>query len=314
MNEESRPKAAHQTPAKASIGKVTPARRYSVEDTLTQAEATSLDVCEQTIDRGVNAFIEVGAALLRIRDCRLYRTTYATFTDYCSERFPQLSRSSVYRAMGTAQVVEIVSPIGDVPNEAQARELAPLRDQPDAMREAWSATVADTGGKPTAAALREQAGRHKPPSVKVAGIRDYFSSDTEAADVLGMADASEEDFERALQQARAEDDLSRDNVAAKVRRRRPLPDAWWHAVYELEKAAERLERLSRDDRMPANRDAIVTRTAGSLAQISETLRQVQRRAQGRVCAYCGKELSRHGCPCTCPESRPAAPSIRDGAR
>ncbi|MGI8869470.1 MAG: hypothetical protein ACR2F6_11625 [Mycobacteriales bacterium] len=95
-------------------------------DSLTQPEATALDECEQTIDRGIKSFIEVGQALVRIRDQRLYRTTCASFTDYVKARFPRLSRSSIYRAIDTATVVEIVSPIGDVPNEAQARELAPI--------------------------------------------------------------------------------------------------------------------------------------------------------------------------------------------
>ena len=38
---------------------------------------------ELVIERGLKTFVEVGAALLGIRDGRLYRETHATFEDYC---------------------------------------------------------------------------------------------------------------------------------------------------------------------------------------------------------------------------------------
>lgn len=39
-------------------------------------------------------------------------------------------------------------------------------------------------------------------------------------------------------------------------RRRPLPDVYQDAFWELQKAVERLERLHRDDRFPANRHGL----------------------------------------------------------
>jgi hypothetical protein len=36
-----------------------------------------------------------------------------------------------------------------------------------------------------------------------------------------------------------------------ARRRRPLPEAWFDAAYDLRKAAERIDRLMADDRFPA---------------------------------------------------------------
>jgi hypothetical protein len=38
------------------------------------------------IDGGIKTFIEVGSALLEIRDDRLYRESYGTFDDYCRVR------------------------------------------------------------------------------------------------------------------------------------------------------------------------------------------------------------------------------------
>ena len=55
-------------------------------------------------------------------------------------------------------MVDILSPIGELPlpaNEAQARELAPLVDDPDAVRAVWAETVQDGDGRITARMVRE---------------------------------------------------------------------------------------------------------------------------------------------------------------
>lgn len=115
-----------------------------------------LAACEQIIDRGLTTFIEVGQALLRIRDERLYRDGHDTFEDYCRERW-SMSRKRAYDFVAAAEVTAELSPIGDTqpPNEAVARELAPLRDEPDMLREAWTETVERHGPAPTAAQTRE---------------------------------------------------------------------------------------------------------------------------------------------------------------
>ncbi|MGI8680849.1 MAG: hypothetical protein ACR2JO_01685 [Mycobacteriales bacterium] len=61
-----------------STGDAPPAVRPSA---LTQGEASTLDRCEQTIDKGITSFVEVGTALLQIREDRLYRTTYRLTAD-----------------------------------------------------------------------------------------------------------------------------------------------------------------------------------------------------------------------------------------
>lgn len=114
-------------------------------------DASDLAACEQIIERGLKTFIEVGQALLTIRDRRLYRSTHDTFEDYCRERW-RLGRSHAHRMI---QAAEVASPIGDAglplpANEAQARELAPLRDQPELMTRAWRQAIDASGGKPTA--------------------------------------------------------------------------------------------------------------------------------------------------------------------
>lgn len=94
------------------------------------------------IERGLTTFVEVGAALLRIREERLYRATHGSFEDYCRERWGW-GRAHAYRLMDAAAVVQDLSPIGDTPlprNEAQARELARLPD-PESRRLVWHVLI-----------------------------------------------------------------------------------------------------------------------------------------------------------------------------
>lgn len=57
------------------------------EYALTHDEQCELKQCEETIERGLHTFHEVGAALLVVRDKRLYRKSHRTFEEYCRERW-----------------------------------------------------------------------------------------------------------------------------------------------------------------------------------------------------------------------------------
>ena len=100
---------------------------------LPSIERDRLAELEQTIERGLQTFVEVGQALAEIRDGRLYRATHDTFESYLSGRW-NISRSRGYRLIDASAVVDALSPFGDIPaNEAQARELVPLlRDEGEA--------------------------------------------------------------------------------------------------------------------------------------------------------------------------------------
>lgn len=97
---------------------------------LSDAAARELARHEAAIERGLKTYIEVGTALLEIRDKRLYRETHDRFEDYLKQRW-NLGRSHAYRQIDAAQVAQKVratSPFGDVPRtEAQARELARIK-------------------------------------------------------------------------------------------------------------------------------------------------------------------------------------------
>jgi len=58
------------------------------------------------------------------------------------------------------------------------------------------------------------------------------------------------------------------------RNRRPLPDAFWTTVYDLDKKAAALERLTEDDRFPRNREVVGRRSYHDLRRTVESLQRV----------------------------------------
>ncbi|MBA2558446.1 MAG: hypothetical protein H0V07_00900 [Propionibacteriales bacterium] len=128
---------------------------------LDEDEADHLATHEATIRAGLDTFVEVGAALLAIRDRRLYRTTHGTFEDYCRDRWT-MDRTYAHRVMQSAEVVGMLPTGNTVPvNEAQARPLTRLRDDPDSVRSAWGRAHrrAAEEFRPVTAAVVEQAVR-----------------------------------------------------------------------------------------------------------------------------------------------------------
>ncbi|HEX5591996.1 MAG TPA: DNA N-6-adenine-methyltransferase [Solirubrobacterales bacterium] len=123
------------------------------------AVATSrLAELEETIGRGLETFVEVGEALREIRDGGLYLEKYLSFEDYCEQRW-QMKRRRAYELMEASTVAEQVSEFSHTApaNEAQAKQLAPLREQPEEMVAAWEEASAD--GEPTAAKVKEAVAR-----------------------------------------------------------------------------------------------------------------------------------------------------------
>lgn len=117
---------------------------------LTVGESTELAALEIKIAAGLQTFVEVGAALMEIRDKRLYRAEFGTFEEYCQERWG-MKRAHAYRLIESAGVIANLSPIGDIPKtESQARPLTRL--EPQQQRDAWQQAVETApAGKVTAA-------------------------------------------------------------------------------------------------------------------------------------------------------------------
>lgn len=120
---------------------------------LSTVEHSRLAELESTIARGLQTFVDVGTALLEIRDGRLYRQEYGTFEGYCQDKWG-FSRSRAHRLIDAAEVANNLLPIGNIPqNEAQARPLTAL--PPAEQAAAWQRAVETApAGKITAAHVR----------------------------------------------------------------------------------------------------------------------------------------------------------------
>ncbi len=128
-------------------------------DIITLDERSRLFQLEETIRQGLNTFVDVGNALLEIRDKRLYRQEYSTFEEYCNKQW-NMKQSRAYQFMDSAKVVGILQSSTIVEllptNEAQARPLASL--EPAEQIEAWKRAITSTPeGKITAAVVLKAA-------------------------------------------------------------------------------------------------------------------------------------------------------------
>ncbi len=126
----------------------------SAAPSLTFAEKERLRTLEIKIADGLQTFVEVGNALLEVRDNTLYRDTFTTFEAYCRERWG-MSRFYAHRLMGAATIAQNLLPIGNMPDaESQVRPLAGL--PPEQQREAWAVAVESApAGRPTARQVQE---------------------------------------------------------------------------------------------------------------------------------------------------------------
>jgi hypothetical protein len=78
---------------------------------LTSQEKTRKRELEQIVENGLETFLRVGASLCELRNRRLYRTSHATFADYCRDRF-HLHRSAVDGLIRSSQTAETLLEAG----------------------------------------------------------------------------------------------------------------------------------------------------------------------------------------------------------
>ena len=108
---------------------------------LTTTQEGRLQELEVIIEKGLQTFVEVGQALLEIRDSKLYREEFETFDEYCRQKWG-MSKTHSNRMVQAAQVVSHLTPIGVIPSsESQTRPLTSL--EPEVQREAWAQVVAE---------------------------------------------------------------------------------------------------------------------------------------------------------------------------
>jgi hypothetical protein len=169
---------------------------------LTQAESKRLRECEKAIERGLDTFYQVGNALAEIRESRLYRISYATFEDYCLERW-KMSRPRAYQLMGAASVLNNLSTIVDKPTtESQARELASF--EPDVQKAVWQIAIGtaptNDRGEPVITAAHIKSVADVLTDVVQSGGLDDGSGEIKPLGVLIDAAVTEETYERVMRQ------------------------------------------------------------------------------------------------------------------
>lgn len=273
------------------------ARDVAVADQL-RALTSELEVQEAVIERGVQAFTDIGLALAKIRDDRLYRQEYTSFEVYCQTRW-QLSRSRAYRLIDAASVTDAMeaalelSPIGDTPiptNEGQARELVGLApdDALDVMRRANEAT----NGKPTASAIRDA--RNGPAAVPTLGQcihcnhtfpldRLYEGGQGYECDPCVSPDVPEQELPPLPENYMdVEPEPARpvapitgidgktyypQPVAPKEPRRKAIADTARDLGLDIAKIAKRIEDFSSDDRIARNRSEVAPRLRNHLESV-----------------------------------------------
>lgn len=121
---------------------------------------------EKVIEQGMQTFIDVGWALLQIRDGRKYRAIgHSTFEDYCAARW-SMTPQHANRTIAAAEIAGTLEPIGSISptHESQIRPLKVL--PPEERTEAWEEAVEEAGGQPTAAQVAKAVEKRQPPKAK----------------------------------------------------------------------------------------------------------------------------------------------------
>jgi len=124
---------------------------------LSDEEKHELQENERIIAHGWQSFVEVGKALARIRDGRLYRQEFKTFDNYCHLKW-QYGRHYANHLIAAAEIVtQLVTIVTTAPqNESQVRPLIGLPRE--AVVDTWKkAEIEAQGGTITADLVKKAA-------------------------------------------------------------------------------------------------------------------------------------------------------------
>lgn len=123
------------------------------ETALSKREAMDLLVAEEIIEKHQKSFLEVGAALVAIKDGRLYRSEYKTFEEYVCSRWGW-TRQRAYQLISADSVAENVKHV--LQNARQASELAKApKEKQAAVVDAVAEKATKENRKPTAKDYKE---------------------------------------------------------------------------------------------------------------------------------------------------------------
>lgn len=267
---------------------------------LAPSDAARLIELEQVVDTGLSTFVAVGRALAEISSDRLYRTSHATFAEYAADRFG-IGRSYAYRMINAAKVADLVSPMGDIHTERQARELTGLpvnmAQTTVAVASGMAKLLRGPEGQPTADELREarthvtaaplaSVTEHTPESARaltdrvVESIAALPVDESWAATIDAELAASDPDY-RAIAERVTPDPVTPERAPVvgvdgktypQPKRgpyRKPLPDAAKDKGFALRAAVDAVERLFDDNRYRGNEKQVALALRGHLLHVQD---------------------------------------------
>jgi hypothetical protein len=92
---------------------------------------------ERVIEDGIETFYDVGTALRKIRDEKLYREDFITFQEYCEKRW-NLKRQRAYEYIDAAKVADTIEPVhlnGEIIRLEKEAHAAALGEFPIELRQ-----------------------------------------------------------------------------------------------------------------------------------------------------------------------------------
>ena len=156
---------------------------------------------EAIIERGLASFVEVGNALMRIRDDGLYREEgFDGFVEYLESKPWGIDARRAYKQIEASVVA---GHLPHVANERQAVELAPLlrKATPKVVQQVYAEAVQETDGKPTARVLRDKVREVLTPSSRKTIAPDGALIIRQATFQTGVAYAARTSFKKIEKEA-----------------------------------------------------------------------------------------------------------------
>jgi hypothetical protein len=175
------------------------------EQPMTATEKTELHKLESVIEKGLQTFLDVGNALLSIRDQRLYRGTHTAFDAYCRERW-NFSKTQANRFIAASEVAKNLAPIGVTPrSESQVRLLSSLPAEKQVKVFERAAKTAGGAEKVTAQSIEKAAVAMKLKTRSQASAASRDDKNVDRADVVAaFQEWAEANWERVSQMSVAD--------------------------------------------------------------------------------------------------------------
>ena len=134
-------------------------------ENITMIEALRRNELEKIIKKGFVPFMEMGFALAEIKEKKLYRDTYATFEEYCKEKWGFSRTYSYYVIKGSEAIKSLPQhTFTRVNTEKQARAVSKVRPEKRNDVVLAASAKAESEGRPmTSKDITDAASEQEPP-------------------------------------------------------------------------------------------------------------------------------------------------------